>query len=58
MTKQSFQPPRTNRITRSQVKISANALIIIAEDLALTSMNSDRFTYVEAMDSPQQDHRK
>jgi hypothetical protein len=26
MTKQSCQPPRTNRIPRGQVKISANAL--------------------------------
>jgi len=39
MTKQSCQPPRTNRITRSQVKISANALIIMAKAVASTSIN-------------------
>jgi len=56
MTKQSCQPPCTNRITRSQVKISANALIIMVKALASTSINSDPFTYAEAMDSPQRDH--
>jgi len=51
-TKQSCQPPPCmNRITRSQVKISANALIIMAMAFASTSINSDPFTYVEAMDS-------
>jgi len=34
MTKQSSQPPRMNRITRNHVKISANALIIMAKALA------------------------
>jgi len=60
MTKQSCQPqpPRTNRVTRSQVKISANALIIIAMALASTSINSDPFIYAEAMDSPQRDDWK
>jgi hypothetical protein len=56
MTKQSWQPPRTNRITRGQVKISANALIIMAK--ALASMTSDPFIYAEAMDSPQHEHWK
>jgi hypothetical protein len=58
ITKQSCQPPRTNRITRNQVKISANALIIMAKALASTSINSDPFTYAEAMDSPQHEHWK
>ena len=58
MTKQSSQPPLTNRITRSQVTISPNALIIMAKALASTSINSDPFTYSEAMDSPQPDHWK
>jgi len=52
------QPPRTNRVTRSQVKISANALIIMAKALRSTSINSDPFTYVEAMNSPQRDDWK
>ena len=45
MTKQSCQPqpPLTNRVTRSQLKISANALIIRAKALASTSINSDPF---------------
>jgi len=47
-----------NRVTRSQVEISANALIIMAKALALTSINSDPFTYAEALDSPQRDHWK
>jgi hypothetical protein len=58
MTQQSCQPPRTNFITRSQVKISPNALIIMAMALASTSINGDPFTYAEAMDSPQRDHWK
>jgi len=60
MTKRSCQPqpPRTNRVTRSQVKISANALIIMSKALASTSINSDPFTYAEAMDSPQRDDWK
>jgi len=60
MTKQSCQPqpPRMNRVTRSQVKISANALIIMAKALVSTSINSDPFTYAEAMDSPQRDDWK
>jgi len=60
MTKQSCQPqpPRTNRFTRSQVKISANALLIMAKALASMSINSDPFTYAEAMHSPQHEHWK
>jgi len=60
MTKQSCQPqpPLTNRVTRSQVKISAIALIIMAKALASTSINSEPFTYAEAMDSPQRDDWK
>jgi hypothetical protein len=60
MTKQSWQlhPPLTNRVGRSQVKIAQNAQIIIAKALASTSINSDPFTDVEAMDSPQGDHWK
>jgi hypothetical protein len=41
-------------MTRSQVKISANALIIMAK--ALASTTSDPFTYAEAMDSTQRDY--
>jgi len=55
MTNQSCQQ-RTNRITRGQVKISANALIIMAK--ALASTTSDPSTYVEAMDSPHHEHWK
>jgi len=60
MTKQSCQPqpPLTNRVTRSQVTISAYALIIMAKALTSTSINSDAFTYAEAMDSPQRDDWK
>jgi len=60
MTKQSSwpQPPLKNRVTRSQVKISASSLIIMAKALASTSINSDPFTYAVAMDSPQPDHWK
>jgi len=60
MIKQSCQPqpPRTNRVTRRQVKISANALIIMVQALTSTSINSDAFTYAEAMDSPQREHWK
>jgi len=59
MTKQSCQPPpRTNSVTRSQVKISTNALMIITEALTSISINSDPFTYAEAMDSPQWNHWK
>jgi len=60
MIKQSCQPqpPRRNRVTRSQVKISANALIIMAKALESTSINSDPFTSVETMDSPQRDDWK
>jgi hypothetical protein len=62
-TKQSCQPrplwpPRTNRVTRSQVQISANARIIMAKAAPSTSINSDPFAYVEAMDSPQRDDWK
>jgi hypothetical protein len=42
--KQSRQPPHTNHITRNQVKISPNALFIMAKGLASTSINSDLFT--------------
>jgi len=54
MTMQSCQPsPRTNRITRSQVNLSANEVIILPMAHALTLINSDPFTYAEAIDSPQ-----
>jgi len=53
ITKKSCQPPRTNRITRSKVKISTNVLIIMAKALASTPINSNPFTYAEVMDSPQ-----
>jgi hypothetical protein len=58
MTKQSCQSPRTTRITRNQVKLSANAIIIMAKALASTSINSDPFPSAEAMDSPQHEHWK
>jgi hypothetical protein len=51
-------PPRTNRIARSEVKITANTPIIMAEVLASTSINSDPFTHADAMDGPEQDQRK
>jgi hypothetical protein len=57
MTKQSCQPPpRTNHISRGQVRISANALIIMG--MALASMTSNPFTSMEAMDSLQHEHWK
>jgi hypothetical protein len=56
MTKQSCQQPQMNRITRSQVKISAKELIIMAK--ALATMTSDPLTSVEAMDSPHHKHWK
>jgi hypothetical protein len=57
MSKQLWQPPPcTNPITRGQVKISANTLIIMAK--ALTSTTSDPSPYAEAVDSPQHDHWK
>ena len=57
MTKHSCQPPpHTNRITRGQVKISANAPIIMPKSPASTTSNP--FTYVEQIDSPQHEHRK
>jgi len=56
MTKQSCQQPRTNRITRSQVKISAKALIIMAK--AHASTTSDPLTHAEEMDSPHHNHWK
>jgi hypothetical protein len=49
-----LQLPRTNCVTRSLGKISTNVQIIIAKALASTSINSNPFTYAEAMDSPQQ----
>jgi hypothetical protein len=57
--KQSSKPPlRANCITKIQVKISANALIIMAKALAATSINYDQFSYAEAMNSPQHEHCK
>jgi len=58
MTKYSSQPPRTNRIIRSQVKMSANTLIIMAKSLASTSINSDPLSYAEATDRPHRDRWK
>jgi len=57
ITKPSCQPlPHTNPFTRSHSNISAKAVIILAMALASTSINSDTFTIMETMDSPQQDH--
>jgi hypothetical protein len=56
MTKQSCQKPLMNPFTRSQVKISANELILMAKDLA--SMTSDPLTYAETMYSPHHPHWK
>jgi hypothetical protein len=55
MIKVSYQPqpPCTNHVTRSQVTMSTNELLIMAKTLASTSINRDPFTYVDAMDSPQ-----
>jgi hypothetical protein len=60
LTKASYQPqpPCTNHVTRSQVTMSANELIIMANTLASTSINRDPFTYVDAMDSLQRDDWK
>jgi hypothetical protein len=59
MTQQSCQPPPPkNHTTRNQVKISANAPIIMAQVLALISINSNPFTHAEAMDSPQHEDWK
>jgi len=54
MTTQTCQPPppRTNRITGCQLKISRHALIIITMALRSTTLNSHPFTSVNAMDSP------
>jgi hypothetical protein len=52
------QPPITNCVTRRQVKICGNALIIMAKAVASTSFNSDPFTDAEAMDSPPRDDCK
>jgi hypothetical protein len=60
MTKKSKQQsqtqPTTSRVTRSQVKISVNALLIMAKALASTSINGDPFTYAEDMESPERDN--
>ena len=56
-TKKSTPKQSTmSRITRSQVKISAGALIIMAKALSSISTNGDPFTYAEAMQSPQRDN--
>jgi len=51
-------PPGIHHAKRSQVNISANALIIIAYALGLTYRNSDASTYAEAKDSPHRGHWK
>jgi hypothetical protein len=56
MTKQSSLPTCTNRITRIQVRITTNALIIMA--IAVASTTSNPFTYTKAMDSPQHEYCK
>jgi len=56
MTKQSCQPPRMNHVTSSQVKSSANTLIIMAKALASRSISRDPLTSTVAMDSPQRDN--
>ena len=53
-SKYSCVPPDNNRIPRSQVKISTNALIMKANTLASTT--SDGLTDSEAMDSLQHEH--
>jgi len=58
ITKQSCQPPRTNCGTRYQVKISANALFIMAIALTSRTITSDPSTFAEYVDSPQQHHWK
>jgi len=60
MTRLSCQPqtPCTNRVRRSQVKISANVLNIMAKALGSTSINSEPFTYEQAMDTPQREDWK
>jgi hypothetical protein len=58
MTKKSTQgpPPTTRRVTRSQGKASAEALM--ASALASTTINGDPSTYAEAMAGPLRDHWK
>ena len=59
MTKKSTQgppPPTTSRVTRSQGKASAEALM--ASALASTTINGDPSTYAEAMAGPLRDHWK
>jgi len=59
MTKKSTRgppPPTTRRVTRSQGKASAEALM--ASALASTTINGDPSTYAEAMASPLRDHWK
>jgi hypothetical protein len=57
MGKLLFQPPppHMNCVTRSQVKLYANALIIMGKALASMSINSNPFTYMEASYSPQRE---
>jgi len=58
MSKQSTGPPpsTTRRITRSQGKASADALM--ASALASTTLNGDPSTYAEAMAGPLRNHCK
>jgi len=59
MTKKSNQgppPPTTRRVTRTQGKASADALM--ASALASTTINGDPSTYPEAMAGPLRDHWK
>jgi len=58
MTKKSTGPPpsTTRRVTRSQAKASAEALM--ASALASTTINGDPSTYAEAMAGPLRDHWK
>jgi len=59
MTKESTQgppAPTTRRVTRSQGKASAEALM--ASALASTTINGDPSTYAEAMAGPLRDHWK
>jgi len=60
MTNQSCQPqpPLMNHVSRSPVKFSANALIIMATAHASTSIYSNSFTSAQPIYSPQCDDWK
>jgi len=57
-TNQLHEMPLFTAIRRSQVQIYTNTMIIMVRSLASTYINSNPFTYAEAMNCLQQDHWK